>query len=393
MAASLPSTSFVPSASGAAGPQPSHISAPSSHPALAWTSVTRTTRILGGELFGGDGNQFMIAVTGYRAGFVAVGEDCCGAPDEVVGAVWSTADGTSWTRIEPRDVFGAAVVEHVATSGRRIVAIGTSRAEPQAAEPKTLVWLSDDGLAWRRSDAAGQAFTASFRPEGIAGAPSGFVAWGRSSSGVQHLAVSADGESWTDIGFAGAYPGTVVGGVSPWRGGWVALGGQAVEQGPGIGAVKIGRAEAWYSADGVQWSAAVADGLALGQPIAGADGLLAQGAGSECGACVGPSALWHSDDGRSWQSLGLDQPMNHSYATDGVHIVRIGMDVNAPADRNESLDVSLDGAQWTSLATGLAGAQHLGLAVGSSGILLLEPVVKDGATDQVDAGVWYLPAK
>jgi len=81
------------------------------------------------------------------------------------------------------------------------------------------------------------------------------------------------------------------------------------------------------------------------------------------------------------------------WAFSPLALVRIGMDVNAPADRNESLDVSLDGAQWTSLATGLAGEQHLGLAVGSSGILLLEPVVKDGATDQVDAGVWYLPAK
>jgi len=85
--------------------------------------------------------------------------------------------------------------------------------------------------------------------------------------------------------------------------------------------------------------------------------------------------------------------MNLNYAADGVHIARLGIDVNAPAGRDEALDVSPDGVHWTSLAKGMAGEQHLGVAVGSKGVLLLEPVDKGGATDQVDAGVWYLPAQ
>jgi hypothetical protein len=364
-----------------------------SGPLDPWTSVTRTKPILGGEVFGGDGNQYMFDVTGYRYGFVAVGEDCCGALDEVVGVVWSSPDGISWARIEPRDVFAAAEVDHVATSGSRIVAFGTSHAEPQSAEPETLVWLSDDGLSWRRSDVAGSSLTSSFRPAGVAGGPSGFLAWGLSPSGIQHVAVSADGETWTDVGFADAFPGTVVGGIAPWREGWAAVGSEAVEQGPDLGA-EVGRAAAWYSADGVQWSPASADGLALERPLAGAYGLLAIGAGSECRACVGPPMLWHSDDGRSWQSIGLDlNGVNRSYAADGVHIVRLTMDPDEPARGKAALAASLDGASWNSLATGLAGGQLLRPAVGPKGILLIEPVYKDSATDQVDASMWYLPAK
>lgn len=385
--------SSAASPKAAAQPSPGQPAAPSAGLTAAWTSVTQTKPILGGELFGGDGNQYIMAATAYGDGFVAVGEDCCGTVDTVTGAVWTTPDGSSWTRIEPKAVFGEAEIDQVAASGHRLVAIGTSRPDSQPGTSQTLVWLSDDGIAWRRGDAAGQAFTAWFRPEGIAGGPAGFIAWGESPARVPQVAVSADGESWTDVGFASSYPRTVVGGITPWRGGWVAVGSQTVKQPAGIGASTPGPARAWYSADGAHWSPAAADGLALGRALAGADGLLAMGAGSECGACVGPQALWHSDDGRAWRSLGPDRYMNLNYAADEVHIARLGIDVNAPAGRDEALDVSPDGVHWTSLEKGMAGEQHLGVAVGSKGVLLLEPVDKGGATDQVDAGVWYLPAQ
>jgi len=383
---------IVPPATGTPGAEASPTTEPSPGPA-AWASVTRTRQVVGGKLFGGDGNQYMFAATGYRDGFVAVGEDCCGAVDTVTGAVWTSPDGTSWSRIESKDVFGSAEVDHVAASGRRIVAFGQSRADPQA-RPQTLVWVSDDGLAWRRSDAAALVFNGSFRPTGVVGGALGFIAWGESPSRAVHVEVSADGESWTDAGFADADSQARLGGIASWRGGWVAVGGKATGQDPATGAVKVGRAEAWYSADGAHWSPGSADGFGLGQVYAGADGLLALGGdGSGCTACLpGPGVVWHSDDGRSWRPVGPDPFPEANYATDGVHIARISIDVNAPASRDETLAVSLDGAHWTTLATGLAGEQHLGLAVGSRGILLLEPAYKDGAKDQVDAGVWYLSA-
>jgi hypothetical protein len=392
-AVAQPSGTVAHSTPSPAAVQSSAPASPSATPASSWTSVTRTKPILGGEIFGGDGNQYIMAATAYGNGFVAVGEDCCGKVDTVTGTVWTTPDGRSWTRIEPKDVFGEAEIDQVAASGNRLVAVGTSRANSQAPSPETLVWVSDDGLTWRRADPAGQAFTAAFRPAGIAGGPSGFVAWGQSASGEPHVAVSVDGETWTDAGFAGAYPATIVDGVSPWRGGWVALGSQAVKQPAGVGASTPGPARAWYSADGVLWSAASVDGFALGRPLAGSGGLLAFGATSACGACIGPATLWRSDDGRSWQSIGKDLLTNRSYAADGARMARLTMDVNAPADKDESLEVSLDGIDWTTLAMGLPGEQHLGLAVGVNGILLLEPTYKSGATDQADAGVWYLPAQ
>lgn len=391
-AASPASPAASSSTLDAAAATPTASVAPSPTQVVAWTAVTRTKPILGGQVFGGDGNQYLIAVTGYQDGFVAVGEDCCGKADAVVGAVWASPDGTSWTRIEPVDVFGASVVEQVAASGSRLVAIGTSRAQPQGADPKTLVWLSGDGLAWRRSDAASAYFTASFRPAGIAGGPAGFIAWGESPSGQQHVAFSADGEDWTDVGFADAYPGTLVGGISPWRGGWAAAGSQRVKQPAGIGASTPGPARAWFSADGVNWSPGTADGLAIGAPLAGADGLLALGAASKCGACIGPDLLWHSGDGRVWLPLGPDK-MNRRYAADGTRVVRLTIDVDAPANADETLETSLDGVHWTTLAKGLPGEQHLGVAVGDNGVLLLEPQYRQGATDQVDGGVWYLPAR
>lgn len=98
-------------------------------PTPAWTSVARTRPILGGELFGGDGNQYIFAVTGYRDGFVAVGEDCCGKVDTVTGVVWPSPDGASWTRVEPIDVFAEAEVDQVGASGGRLVAGGAAHDE------------------------------------------------------------------------------------------------------------------------------------------------------------------------------------------------------------------------------------------------------------------------
>ena len=171
----------------------------------------------------------------------------------------------------------------------------------------------------------------------------------------------------------------MVGGISPWRDGWVAVGSEAVDQ-----VFAVGRAKAWYSMDAAQWSEATVDGFALGQVVAGADGLLAVGAPSGCGGCVGPRALWRSDDGRSWASIGPDSAYG-GFATNGVHIVRLGQD--------GTLDDSLDGVHWTSLAKSLPGKEHLGHSVGSRGILLLEQG-PGGTTrrDQTDGGVRYLPA-
>src|ERR1035437_7339560 len=167
-------TAEQPLASEAAGPMASDFpSSPLPGPS-SWTSLKANPLV--SEPFSGVGNQYVIATVAYLAGFVAVGEDFQfhGANDgPVTGAIWSSPDGLAWSRVDPGAAYLAnAQIDHLATDGRRLVAVGSARplgAPPD--NPTPIVWVSSDGANWNRVSSK-PAFEHAV--SGIAGGPAGF---------------------------------------------------------------------------------------------------------------------------------------------------------------------------------------------------------------------------
>ena len=99
--------------------------------AAVWTSADGITwsRVPHDEaIFGGAGNQRMFSVTVGGPGLVAVGFDVLGY--EVVGdpAVWTSADGITWSRILYNErVLGGTEMFSVTVGGPGLVAVGIDR--------------------------------------------------------------------------------------------------------------------------------------------------------------------------------------------------------------------------------------------------------------------------
>jgi hypothetical protein len=141
----------------------------------------------------------VLAVAAGAAGFVSVGSHD-GQP-----AVWITANGTTWTTIVLPAPAGAssAVLQQVAISGNRVVAVG------QATTPAGIVPIAelslDGGISWRQvpisSPGADTTFTA------ITAGAGGFAAAAEfGAPGQQDIAAwtSANGTSWAPAAISGA---------------------------------------------------------------------------------------------------------------------------------------------------------------------------------------------
>ena len=96
--------------------------------AAVWVSSDGLTWVLVSEdaaTFGGPGTQEMSAVTAGGPGFAAVGWDYSAGDAEA--AVWTSPDGTNWTRVLDPAVFGGdgdQEMHGVAVIGSRVVAVG-----------------------------------------------------------------------------------------------------------------------------------------------------------------------------------------------------------------------------------------------------------------------------
>ena len=142
---------------------------------LMWTRVAHDE-----EIFGGVGGQVMHAVVAAGPGLVAVGEDEPDSHSAVGGiraAVWTSIDGTTWTRVthDPA-VFGENADERlmrdVAMVGDGLIAVGTD------------MWTSPDGSNWTHITVDGT------------GAPMGTArSWGMNATAVAPNAIAIVGES------------------------------------------------------------------------------------------------------------------------------------------------------------------------------------------------------
>ncbi len=138
----------------------------------------------------------MLAVTGSSRGFVAVGSTANQA------SAWTSPDGRTWSQANLPVPVGSTrtVLQHVASSGRNVVAVGTALTTTGQRLPFAAS-SSDGGRTWTESALpvpAGQAsVTALAAAQGSGG---GFTATGMfgGTPGHQDVVVwtSANGSSW-----------------------------------------------------------------------------------------------------------------------------------------------------------------------------------------------------
>ncbi len=113
---------------------------------LRWSRVTHVESV-----FGGTGNQEILAVTPLDGGLVAVGVDT--ADGDLDGAVWWSSDGVTWQRIQDDGVLdgpGDQIMLSVCAVPDGVVAVGVETGSTESDELRAAVWWSEDGRAWER---------------------------------------------------------------------------------------------------------------------------------------------------------------------------------------------------------------------------------------------------
>ncbi|MEA2620672.1 MAG: hypothetical protein QOC97_1445 [Chloroflexota bacterium] len=323
----------------------------------------------------------MEAVTAGGPGLVAVGDACASGETSCHAGIWTSKDGSTWTRVPDGPVFDVGAytptrrgeMTDVIAGGPGLIAVGRTHGPT---DRRAVIWTSTDGTHWTRiPDSA--AFARGTIEAITAGGP-GYVAVGGEVIGATgHAAVwtSTDGSNWTlvpdapmlDVGGPGTFDdgrnhGAMVD-VVPGGPGLVAVGSVCAPQGGAC------RAAVWTSVDGTSWSrdpdAPVFDGnmYAVTRWAGGLAAVGDNGKGTRLRA-------WTSTNGFDWT---VSQPI--SGFDGGFSAVAANGDgiVAAAASRalGTAIYSSADGIHWAMTETpeALGPGAINGLGVTSSGVV------------------------
>jgi hypothetical protein len=322
-------------------------------------------------------------VAAFDHGFIIVG----GKERDPIGKVWTSPDGTNWTRLKDDKIFDGAVIRRVEAFDGGVVALGT--------EGRRLVaWHSPDGTTWQKStlDKVGKGIE--LFPEAMTDGPAGLIAVasiiGQDLIG-QRFYGSADGLDWQEI----EPPSDTAPGI------FVSLESTddeyfAVAR-PMFG---LGTDLYWRSADGVAWEmfAGPAEGI-LHDLAVGDDGTFVA-AGQLTDSFV--SAIWHAEELGSWELVYTAPSTKETeerldlIAVGGTGFLAGGSTSACPdqPDRycpSAAVLASEDGRAWRQLgvADGVPGPLHdtAPVAVAANG----DTTVMVAWHEQRPVEVWTLP--
>ena len=325
------------------------------------------TRIEGAEeILGGPGAQGMSSIAVGGPGLVAVGTESSG--DDAYGAVWTSVDGLTWTRV-PHDEEtlggpGDQSMRSVAAGGPGLVAVGS---QSRGLDSDAAVWTSVDGLTWAR-------------------VPHDAAVFGGSRRQAMN-AVAAGGP------------------------GLVAVGYDEQDAGYNDGGGKATQAAVWTSVDGLTWERVPNDeGIFGGENsqvmnavVAGGPGLVAVGydnANQGWGGMDANAAVWTSPDGTAWKRVPNTevfgdqrwQTMN-AVTVEGTRLVAVGYD--GPLDKYDAaVWTSVDGMTWTRVPQDKAvfgGADVQGMNAVTAWEAGLVAVGYDRSGGAFEAAVWISP--
>ena len=314
-------------------------------------------------------------------GFVALG-----AQEPPSAAVaWRSSDGRSWSPIPGLPETPGSIAMAVASLGARTVIVGGDATGATS-------WASTDLTTWRtaldaadRAGASGSArMTAltTWRGEFVAGGYQDDPAHNR---WVAAIWISPDGLDWRRVSAGPAFENGRIFGIAARGDTLVAVGTTANLYGA--------PAVVWATHDGAHWSRVASSSFqhgAMRAVVAGGPGFVAVGFGADDDR----AAVWTSADGLSWQAVP-DQPALENagrpirmaaVAADGGGVVAVGW-ISDPANGSGAAWRSPDGTTWTRDPdqVTLAGGELAGIAVGPLGLI---GVGTSGYPDNDQASVW-----
>jgi hypothetical protein len=295
---------------------------------------------------GGSPASFLVA---GPDGLVAVGVD------EGPATVWTSADGTAWTRT-PAETLDGAAISDITNGDLGFIAVGDSGGERAS-------WTSEDGISWDRlpdPDLGDTLFVSAVEPGGP-----GFVAVG-SWMGAWY---SVDGITWERAavppvpsevypGDDGKTPQIYLSDVAGWRDRLVATGYAMLTS---DGNFDHPVAVLWTSRDGRAWTDVPTPAVvfppdsSISDVTAGPDGFVAVGRvanGQEVAA-----AIWTSPDGRDWllHRPGPDGLVLNSVTAGAGGYVAVGATMECDTDcasREAVVMTSVDGETWVTVPSG-----------------------------------------
>ncbi len=306
--------------------------------ATVWTSTDGSswTRVSPDDALGGAGDQQINAVVAGDVVFVAVGSEAVAGPSDVKAAAWTSPDGAAWTRVahdelvfgepgtlEPADETDLSqhVMADVTVGGPGFVAVGREEMwfgivaeDRRGAEQAAAVWTSADGASWTRVQDDQEVLTklpAKTSMLAVAQRDGQLVAVGYESKDTRALNAavwtSEDARAWSRVPhddelFGGPTSFFQMNDIVAGGPGFVAVGAETTEANArevgweglpraesilvsGIGLKDEPRAAIWLSADGLAWQRlpqesliGVADeGRVLTAVTTGGPGLIAVG--------------------------------------------------------------------------------------------------------------------
>ena len=369
-----------------------------------WTRVAHDDAVFGVS----DPSWMSAAIYGVTAGgpgLVAVGLDFPHLDFAAMGGVWTSPDGSAWSKSpwDPQAAMGT--VEAVASGPLGLVAVGS---EYNGSDNDAVVWSSPDGVAWSRVPDAGGVFGGPGWQgmHAVIAAGPGWVAVDHDDSGEDWNAAvwtSPDGSTWARV----PHDETLFGGLNDQEMFGVA------SAGPGLVAVGVDdeAAGAWVSADGLAWQKVPSDRFSSSPEFAGHDKVMravtAGGPGFVAVGSIGlyseatdehdwDAAVWVSSDGITWVLVSEDAATFGGPGTQemaavtagGSGFVAVGWDY-ASGEAEAAVWTSPDGTNWVRVLDpavfGGAGDQEMrGVAVIGSRVVA---VGRDGA----NAAVWVSP--
>ena len=270
-----------------------------------------------------------------------VGTPSAIAPSDV--AVWTSVDGTAWTRLPHNEAeFGRADVGGLIAGGPGLIAVGSRKVVPGVVND-AVVWTSPDGITWSQvpHDEAvfGSAKMNSVTPFGSGYVAVGGTGTGQIRSGNAVAWTSPDGVTWTraphiektTAGSTGQEGMSQVAAGS--AGSLVAVGWEWSERNEPFSP------PVWRSRDGITWSRvsddeAVFEGAAILSVVSGGPGFIA------FGSVGADAAVWTSPDGITWSRVPHDDAVFgeagiSDVARGGPGFIAVGW-------------AGLDAAAWTS---------------------------------------------
>jgi hypothetical protein len=202
-----------------------------------------------------------------RSGMVAVGfsQQAAGtlpSADCLHAISWTSADGLTWTRAPADPALGCAQMTQIVAGGPGYVAGGTISAgsRDESSTPRAQMWVSEDGLAWTPVDGPADAT----RLFDMAAGPDGLIAVGQTMAGAVGVWRSDDGTSWTPVAGAefGQARGSEQGSAAlAWEHGFLVAGSGGDAWRPA--------ARVWTSPDGQIWHEVQSKALKRAAPIVG----------------------------------------------------------------------------------------------------------------------------